>query len=667
MTIEDVIQLLQATESKPLTTLQELILRQAWEGKTYTAIAQEAFYGAERVRKVAARLWSLLSQVIEEPITKTNFRRLLESRPLTSIQYQLIQNSHLTFTTLPEFPDSPIPPDSPFYIPRSPIEELAEAEITEPGSVIRIIAPRKMGKSSLMLRLLDHAVQKSYQTVNLDLRQADDRVFTSLDKFLRWFCANISRELNRTPQLDEYWDYELGSKVSCSVYFQHYILESIPTSLVLGFNEFDRIFKYPEITSEFLPLIRLWSEQAKSTEIWQKLRMVVSHSTEIYIPLKLMQSPFNIGLPLTLPPLTPKQVQALALRYGLEWVSDTEIRQLMEIVGGHPYLIQLALYYFKYSDSILLNQQPYSATVAPVSASSIPTDQQQQLFTRFIRQAATESGIYSDYLRGLLSTLNQEPQLGVILKQMLLRDRPIELEPLQIHQLKSLGIIKLEGDRATLSCDLYRQYFSKYLLSSEPRVEPKVALHLAQPIQYFPLRSLPSPEISYIDDLTEIISRYSFDYCLQREWRRAAREQQNLSLIFGDVDFFQLYNDLYGQLAGDRCLQKIAQVIQNSTLRPADVVARYRDEEFVVALPGTGIEGAIHVAERIREQVIELAIPHSGSPVRPPVVTISLGVASTVPQGRQDTASLVEAANHALNEAKVQGRNRVTLGEVVEA
>jgi diguanylate cyclase (GGDEF)-like protein len=667
MTIEDVIQLLQATESKPLTTLQELILRQAWEGKTYTAIAQDAFYGAERVRKVAARLWSLLSHVIDEPITKTNFRRFLESRPLTSSQYQLIQNSHLTFTTLPEFPDSPIAPNSPFYIPRSPIEELAEAEITEPGSVIRIIAPRKMGKSSLMLRLLDHAVQKSYQTVNLDLRQADDQVFTSLDKFLRWFCANVSRELNRTPKLDEYWDYELGSKVSCSVYFQHYILESVPTSLVLGLNEFDRIFKYQEITSEFLPLIRLWSEQAKSVAIWQKLRVVVSHSTEIYIPLKLMQSPFNIGLPLTLPPLTQNQVQALALRYGLEWVSDAEIRQLMDIVGGHPYLVQLALYYFKYSDSILLNQHLSSGATVAFEGSSIQTDQQQQLFTRFIRQAATESGIYSDYLRGLLSTLNQEPQLIVILKQMLLRDRPIELEPLQIHQLKSLGLVELEGDRATLSCDLYRQYFSKYLLSSEPRVEPKVALHLAKPIQYFPLRGLPSPEISYIDDLTEITSRYSFDYCLQREWRRAAREQQNLSLIFGDVDFFQLYNDLYGQLAGDRCLQKIAQVIQNSTLRPADVVARYRDEEFVVALPGTGIDGAIHVAERIREQVIELAIPHSGSPLRPPVVTISLGVASTVPQGRQDIASLVEAANHALNEAKVQGRNRVTLGEVVEA
>ncbi len=665
MTIEDIIQLLQATESKPLTTLQELILRQAWEGKTYTAIAAEAYYGAERVRKVAAGLWSLLSQVIEEPITKTNFRRLLESRPLTNSEYQLIQNSNQTFTTLPEFPDSPIPPNSPFYIPRSPIEELAEAEITEPGSVIRIIAPRKMGKSSLMLRLLDHAAQKSYQTVNLDLRQADDRIFTSLDQFLRWFCANLSRELGRSPQLDEYWDRELGSKVSCSVYFQSYILESIPTALVLGVNEFDRIFKYPDLASEFLPLIRLWSEQARSVEIWQKLRLVISYSTEVYIPLKLTQSPFNIGLPLTLPPLTPQQVQALALRYGLEWLSHSEIRQLMDTVGGHPYLIQLALYYFKYSDSITLSQQMSSSTL--MTDTPTQTEQQQQLFTRFIRQASTESGIYSDYLRGLLTTLNQEPQLATIVKQMLLRDRPIELEPIAIYQLNSLGLVNLHGDRVILSCDLYRQYFSKQWLSPEPPSESRVALHLAKPIQYFPLRSLPTPEISYIDDLTEMISRYSFDYCLQREWRRAAREQQNLSLIFGDVDFFQLYNDLYGQLAGDRCLQKIARVIQNCTLRPADVVARYREEEFVVALPGTGIEGAIHVAERIREQVIELAIPHGGSPLRPPVVTISLGVASTIPQGTIDTTRLIEAANHALSEAKVQGRNCVTVGDVVEA
>ncbi|MGB3532322.1 MAG: AAA-like domain-containing protein [Microcoleaceae cyanobacterium] len=665
MTIEDVIELLQATESKPLTTLQELILRQAWEGKTYNAIASEAYYGAERVRKVAARLWSLLSLVIEEPISKTNFRRLLESRPLTSSQYQLIQNSHSTLSALPEFPDSPIPPDSPFYITRSPIEELAEAEITEPGSVIRIIAPRKMGKSSLMLRLFDRAVQKSYHIVSLDLRQADDQIFTSLDKFLRWFCANVSRELERSPQLDDYWNPELGSKVSCSIYFQSYILKSIPTSLVLGFNEFDRIFKYPHIASEFLPLIRLWSEQAKSIEIWQKLRLIVSYSSEINIPLKLTQSPFNIGLPLSLPPLNSEQVQTLALRYGLEWIGHADIRQLTEIVGGHPYLIQLALYYFKYSDSITLNQQSISTGT---QESATQAEQQQQLFARFIRHSATESGIYSDYLRELLTTLNQEPRLAAVVKQMLLRDRPLELEPLQTYQLNSLGLVKLEGNRVMLSCDLYRQYFSKQLLSPEPTTESKAALHLAKPIQYFPPRSLPTPDISYIDDLTDIISRYSFDYCLQREWRRAAREQQNISLIFGDVDFFQLYNDLYGQLAGDRCLQKVARVIQDCTLRPADVVARYRDEEFVVVLPGTGIEGAMHVAERIREQVIELAIPHGCSPLRPPVVTLSLGIASTVPpQGEKDAASLVEAANHALSEAKVQGRNRVTVGQIVEA
>ncbi|RUS93390.1 hypothetical protein DSM107003_44460 [Trichormus variabilis SAG 1403-4b] len=167
-----------------------------------------------------------------------------------------------------------------------------------------------------------------------------------------------------------------------------------------------------------------------------------------------------------------------------------------------------------------------------------------------------------------------------------------------------------------------------------------------------------------LDGLTQIANRRCFDNRLEQEWQRLYREQQPLSLLLFDVDYFKRYNDSYGHQMGDECLIKIAQAVQQVVFRPADLVARYGGEEFVVILPNTDIKGAmpaaseaIAIAQRIHAAIKDLAIPHQASEVSD-TVTISLGIASLIPTSELSASTLVEQADQALYLAKQQGRNQ---------
>jgi diguanylate cyclase (GGDEF)-like protein len=166
--------------------------------------------------------------------------------------------------------------------------------------------------------------------------------------------------------------------------------------------------------------------------------------------------------------------------------------------------------------------------------------------------------------------------------------------------------------------------------------------------------------LATLDGLTQVANRRLFDQYLHQEWSRLAREGKPLSLILCDIDYFKSYNDTYGHLAGDDCLQKIAHALGTGIKRPADLLARYGGEEFAVILPNTEDSGAIAVAENIREQVNKLQIPHAGSQVNP-LVTLSLGIATMIPNVNQVPAELVSKADRALYQAKAQGRDRAIL------
>jgi len=164
-------------------------------------------------------------------------------------------------------------------------------------------------------------------------------------------------------------------------------------------------------------------------------------------------------------------------------------------------------------------------------------------------------------------------------------------------------------------------------------------------------------QVVNIDGLTQIANRRCFNDRLEHEWQRLYREQEPISLLLFDVDYFKRYNDCYGHQMGDDCLFKLAQTVQEVVYRPADLVARYGGEEFGIILPNTDLEGAISVAQRIHAAIQALSIPHKTSDVSD-VVTISMGIANLIPISELSSADLIALADRALYRAKEQGRNQ---------
>lgn len=164
--------------------------------------------------------------------------------------------------------------------------------------------------------------------------------------------------------------------------------------------------------------------------------------------------------------------------------------------------------------------------------------------------------------------------------------------------------------------------------------------------------------MAYLDGLTGVANRRRLEQYLDREWRRMSRENSPISIIMADIDSFKGFNDRYGHQAGDSCLRLVARTLTKAAKRPGDLVARYGGEEFVLVLPNTDIEGAETVAEDVRLLVRGHRIPHEASAVAK-VVTISLGVASALPNGSDSPARLIKVADEALYLAKNQGRDQV--------
>lgn len=328
------------------------------------------------------------------------------------------------------------PSTSKLYVERVPYESEACEEIFKPGALVRIKAPQQMGKTSFLSRLLSKTREQDCQTLTLSFELADSTVFTDLRQFSRWFCASVGQNLGLSNQLDEYWDDIFGCNSNTTTYFEDYLLPKIASPVVLALDEVDLVFEHPNIADDFCRLLRGWYDKARrgdrNSTLWRQLRLVVVHSTEVYSALDINHSPLaNVGRVIELPELTPDEVLDLAQRHGLDW-NATQVQQLMAMVGGHPYLVQLALDYIQRQEVTLQD---------------------------FLKAASTEAGIYRNHLRRHLSNLQQNPELMDSFREVVKTNSWVMIESDQLFKLHSMGLVKLQGNAVMPSCDLYLQYF----------------------------------------------------------------------------------------------------------------------------------------------------------------------------------------------------------------
>ncbi|MGF1676270.1 MAG: AAA-like domain-containing protein [Rivularia sp. (in: cyanobacteria)] len=327
------------------------------------------------------------------------------------------------------------------YIERPPIEAKCYQEILHSGALIRIKAPQKMGKTWLLENLLSYTRERGCQTAKLDLQQAENLIFDDLKTFLQWVCVDVSDSLDIQPEVNKTWQDIYGVNKNCTRYFQKHFLSDGESPLVFAIDNFERLFQYPDIFSQFCLLLRGWYENAKGGDrvanIWKKLRLIVVHSTENYPALDSNHSPFNVGIPIELPEFNQQQVKAFARNYELDkQLGEQGLIKLMESIGGHPYLLQ--------------------QTFVNLKTSQISLEQ-------LLSLAPTEQGIFSDHLRQQLWHLQHNSQLELGYKKVVRTNAPVRLDAEIGFKLHSLGLVKLSGNDCVPSCNLYRQYFSERL------------------------------------------------------------------------------------------------------------------------------------------------------------------------------------------------------------
>ncbi len=332
---------------------------------------------------------------------------------------------------------------SDFYIERPDLEKKCCEAILEPGSVLRLKAPQQMGKTMLLNKVLGQVKQEGYRTLSLDFGLlADSTVLSDYNKFLKSFCFSVGQKLELENKLADYWEELTSGNQNTTFYFQKYLLAEITNPLVLALENFDLIFEH-EIFWDFCKLLRGWHGESREgdddSKNWQKLRLVVAYTTDYYCYSDInitTSSPFrNLGVVVKLPEFCPEQVQELAQCYGLTW-EDAQVKQLMNLLGGHPWLVQAALRYIR-NYNVALSQ--------------------------FLKTAPTEAGIYSNHLRQHLANLKKQPQLAEAFSEVVKSQKPVPLESEQTFKLDSMGLVRLEDNRAMPRCNLYRQYFQAHL------------------------------------------------------------------------------------------------------------------------------------------------------------------------------------------------------------
>jgi hypothetical protein len=423
---------------KNVTATQHPVLEMFLQGRSDTEISQNLHKEASGVRSHISNICKSFG-VNNESGTYTQRECLIllfvKYKPLLVCEEFLKTNGEVgpTINQILEFPEGPVPLNSDFYVERSRMEADCYQQILARGSMIRIKAPKLMGKTSLLNRIIKHARTQEYRLVRLDFRDAETKIFSDVNIFFEWFCGNINQQLKLESNIDRYLQARGGILVNCKNYFQTEVLEVIDCPLVLTLEEIDCVFYHEEIAQNFLSMLRSWFEETRKTEIWENLRMVLLHSTNVYVQLPGNQSPFNVGFEVELTEFSQQNILDLARRHQLSWGTD-EVVALMAMIGGYPYLVRKALYHLKNSNLSLAD---------------------------ILQNAATDVGIYCQYLQDHWANLQNYSELKAAIKQVVSAGSAVKLEQVLEFKLLSTGLVKQNQHGITPSCRLYREYFAE--------------------------------------------------------------------------------------------------------------------------------------------------------------------------------------------------------------
>ena len=332
-----------------------------------------------------------------------------------------------------ESPEGTMDAESQFYVARSG-DDTALRAIQRQGVTITIKAPRQMGKSSLLIRIVDAAMKVEKQVAFLDFQLLDQPTLADADAFFRQFCHEVTNQLELENRVEEYWQRQVSQVQRCTDYFQ-YVLKQLQSPLLLAMDEVDRMFD-TTFGSDFFSMLRSWHNKRAlpTTKVWKNLDLALVTATEPYhLIANLNQSPFNVGEVITLSDFSAEQVAGLNRKHGDRFTASQE-RLLMDWLSGHPYLVRKALYL--------------------VASGQLTVE---ELFAR----AIDDRGAFGDHLRYHLFRINDRQDLLEGLRQVIRQQSCSDQRVLRL--LSAAGLVYRDGQQVRSRCRLYAEYFGERL------------------------------------------------------------------------------------------------------------------------------------------------------------------------------------------------------------
>lgn len=415
-----------------LKDIQLTLLGDVWQGFSYQQIAKKNNLSVNYIRgDLAPKLWQKLSLLLGKKVTKSNFKQVV-----FNVKVDFKKSEILNSATLDSEPKE-YPPlngflvvDSPHYQER--IEPLARQILPQPGAFLALQAPQGMGKTYCLRRLTHWAESQGYQTLYLNWNQAEPDALVSWPCLLKWLSFKFANFLNFHAVFPLNIDQQLSDfQNEFNRFLEDEIFPRLTYPFLLVLDNVDTLFGVWEIASRFGRMINTWHEKSCCLRPWQGFRILLAYSPESPQFWTVDNFLFRATATLELEDFSASQIDILIQRACLS-LTPQQRRELIALVGGHPYLLSQALYALKYR-----YQSPDT----------------------FLSQAPTLSSVYAPHLCTKARQLQAVPELLPLWRRLVWSDRPVTADSLDFRSLTYLGLIQWQGHQVMVRNDLYRRFF----------------------------------------------------------------------------------------------------------------------------------------------------------------------------------------------------------------